>query len=189
MCFCCYYSILSTVLGEGTFIPLWWIGLLGFGSCAFLPHLCIKQNPQNFKNLQKLISTMCLFLLAKNKTNSSVLDSSIFSPFFCGTNIQIQCSSWHKKLQLFFGLLTRTNQTNLVSLGLFCLAGNTWTKIQCPFEGKDKLCLDWHKKLQLLFGFLFMRFLCHFCLAQKIRQTWPLTFGRKKLDVLLTENN
>jgi hypothetical protein len=75
-----------------------------------------------------------------------------------------------KKLQLF--LASRTNQTNLVSLGLFCLAGNTWTKIRCPFEGKDKLCLDWHKKLQLLFGFLFMRFLCHFCLAQKIRQTW-----------------
>ena len=117
--------------------------------------------------------------MAKNKTNSSFLDSSIFSAFFCGTNIQIQCSSWHKKLQLFFGLLTRTNQTNWVSLGLFCLAGNTWTKIQCPFEGKDKLCLDWHKKLQLLFGFLFMRFLCHFCLARKIRQTWPLTFGRK----------
>ena len=136
-----------------------------------------------------LISSMSLFLFAKNKTNSSFLDSSIFSAFFCGTNIQIQCSSWHKKLQLFFGLLTRTNQTNLVSLGLFCLAGNTWTKIQCPFEGKDKLCLDWHKKLQLLFGFLFMRFLCHFCLARKIRQTWPLTFGRKKLDVLLTENN
>jgi hypothetical protein len=90
---------------------------------------------------------------------------------------------------LFFGLLTRTNQTNWVSLGLFCLAGNTWTKICCPFEGKDKLYLDWHKKLQLLFGFLFMRFLCHFCLARKIRQTWPLTFGRKKLDVLLTENN
>jgi len=65
LCFCCYYSILSTVLGEGTFIPLWWIGLLGLGSCAFLPHLCINQNPQNFKNLQKLISTMCLFLLAK----------------------------------------------------------------------------------------------------------------------------
>jgi len=108
------------------------------------------------------------------------LDSSIFSPFFCGTNIQIQCSSWHKKLQLFFGLLTRTNQTNLVSLGLFCLAGNTWTKIQCPFEGKDKLCLDWHKKLQLLFGFLFKRFLCHFCLAQKMKTNLATYFWQEK---------
>ncbi len=43
--------------------------------------------------------------------------------------------------------------------------------------------------LELLFGILFTRFLCHFCLVQKIRQTWPLTFGGEKLNVLVTENN
>jgi len=84
-----------------------------------------------------------------------------------------------KNYNFFFALLTRTNQTNLVSLGLFCLAGNTWTKIQCPFEGKDKLCLDWHKKLQLLFGFLFMRFLCHFCLARKIKTNLATYFWQE----------
>ena len=99
---------------------------------------------------------------------------------FVGQTDKLNVLLGTKNYNSFFGLLTRTNQTNWVSLGLFCLAGNTWTKICCPFEGKDKLCLDWHKKLQLLFGFLFMRFLCHFCLARKIRQTWPLTFGRKK---------
>jgi hypothetical protein len=84
LCFCCYYSILSTVLGEGTFIPLWWIGLLGLGSCAFLPHLCINQNPQNFKNLQKLISTMCLFLLAKKRQTHPSWTAQYFPLSFVG---------------------------------------------------------------------------------------------------------
>ena len=64
---------------------------------------------------------MCLLLLAKkNKTNSSFLDSSIFFPFFCGTNMQIQCSSWHKKLQLFLASWLETSAKL-----------ETW----CPFDG------------------------------------------------------
>ena len=162
------------------------LGCMGLAPVPFSPIFASTNKPQIIK---KQIPFLLWKIIDQSDKISHLLWQSKSVPFFCGTNRRTRCSSWHKKLQLFFGLLTRTNQTNLVSLGLFCLAGNTWTKIQCPFEGKDKLCLDWHKKLQLRFGFLFMRFLCHFCLARKIRQTWPLTFGRKKLDVLLTENN